>query len=81
MNNNAIYAYYSREHIIQSCRLDKLTAIVYTVFSDRVTDTCEACDQGSSCGDSLLFYGGLAMQKKFLSLDEQINYVNYFHLH
>lgn len=37
--------------------VDKPLFLVYTVFSDRVADTCEACDQGSLCGGSF-FIGG-----------------------
>lgn len=43
----------------------------YTVLSDRVAEACEACDQGSSCGDSLLYYGGV-MPKPFLCYEDQI---------
>lgn len=28
--------------------VDKISFAVYTVLSDRVADTCEACDRGSS---------------------------------
>ena len=35
--------------------VDKTTFLVYNVFSDRVAETREACDRGSSCGGSLIF--------------------------
>ncbi len=54
--------------------VDKADFIMYTVFSDRVADTCEACDQGSSCGDSLFIYGGSSMAKPFLTFEAQ-NYL------
>ena len=35
------------------------TAVLFiSMFSDRVAETREACDRGSSCGDSLTFLKG-----------------------
>lgn len=56
-------------------RVDKIQTIVYTVFSDRVAETCEACDRGSSCGDSLFILEDRAMPKPFLTFDAQISYL------
>jgi abortive infection bacteriophage resistance protein len=41
-------------------------------FSDRVAETCEACDRGSFCGDSLFILGSEKMSKTFLTYSEQI---------
>ena len=52
---------------------------MYNVFSDRVTETREACDRGSSCGNSSFsFVGARKMSnpsKTFLTFDEQIDYL------
>ncbi len=56
-------------------RVDKNSFIVYNVFSDRVAETREACDRGSSCGDSLLLLKGVIMPKPFLSFDAQIEHL------
>lgn len=45
------------------------------MFSDRVAETCEACDQGSSCGGFLYLLKGMFMAKPFLSFDDQIKYL------
>lgn len=55
--------------------VDKTTFLVYNVFSDRVAETREACDRGSSCGDSLIFLEEKVMPKPFLSFDDQLNYL------
>ena len=33
--------------------LDESHVLCYAIISDRVAETCEACDRGNSCGDSL----------------------------
>ena len=48
----------------------KLSSMVY---SDRVAETCEACDRGRTCGVSSFFFDGNGvMQKIFLNYDQQI---------
>lgn len=47
--------------------------MVYNVFSDRVADTREDCDRGSTCGDSLFLYDGGRMTKPFLTYAQQID--------
>lgn len=43
------------------------------VFNDRVADTCVACDQGGSCGNSFFSYPkDIAMTKPFLTFQVQI---------
>lgn len=48
--------------------VDKTGMIVYTVFSDRVAETCEARDRGSSCGGSLFIYGGTQYAEAVLNI-------------
>lgn len=36
------------------------------VFDDRVTDTCVACDQGGSCGNSFFISGGHCHGQNFM---------------
>lgn len=36
-------------------KIDENHAVCYTVISDRVAETCEACDRGNPCGDSSIF--------------------------
>lgn len=55
--------------------VDKAFIFVYTVFSDRVADTCEACDRGSSCGNSPFYFWRIQMSKQFLSFEAQIQYL------
>lgn len=56
--------------------VDKSGMIVYTAFSDRVAETCEACDRGSSCGNSLFYLRReRKMPKPFLSFEEQIQFL------
>lgn len=46
------------------------------VFSDRVADTCVACDQGGSCGNSFFSYPeDIAMTKPFLTFQAQISFL------
>lgn len=52
--------------------IDKIPVKMYNMFSDRVADTCEACDQGSACGDSLFLFSGGRMAKPFLTYEQQI---------
>lgn len=47
--------------------------MVYNMFSDRVADTREDCDRGSTCGDSLFLYDGGRMTKPFLTYAQQID--------
>ena len=53
-----------------STRRIKLSKIKY---SDRVAETCEACDRGRTCGvSSFLYQGDGAYAKDFLNYDQQI---------
>ena len=36
-------------------KIDENHAVCYTVISDRVAETCEACDRGNPCGGSSIF--------------------------
>ena len=46
------------------------------VSDDRVADTCVACDQGSSCGNSFFSYPeDIAMTKPFLTFQVQISFL------
>lgn len=73
--NSAVATYTIHEHRIYNQGVDKIIFLVYNVFSDRVAETREACDRGSSCGDSLTFLKGEAMPKPFLSFEAQINHL------
>jgi abortive infection bacteriophage resistance protein len=55
--------------------LDIKTVINYTIDSDRVAETCEACDQRRTCGRSsfLLMRGYYSMPKIFLNYNQQID--------
>ena len=44
--------------------------------NDRVADTCVACDQGGSCGNSFFSYlEDIAMAKPFLTFQAQISFL------
>lgn len=46
------------------------------VFNDRVADTCVACDQRGSCGNSFFSYPeDIAMTKPFLTSQVQISFL------
>lgn len=46
------------------------------VSSNRVADTCMACDQGGSCGNSFFSYPeDIAMAKPFLTFQAQISFL------
>ena len=38
--------------------IDLIFTSCYNTSSDRVADTCEACDRGNSCGNSLFYIKG-----------------------
>ena len=61
-------------YTIENCRnyLTGSAKLSSMVYSDRVAETCEACDRGRTCGVSSFFDGDGVMQKIFLNYDQQI---------
>ena len=62
-------------YTIENCRnyLTGSAKLSSMVYSDRVAETCEACDRGRTCGVSSFFFDGDGvMQKIFLNYDQQI---------
>ena len=63
-------------YTIESCRncLTRCIKLSKIKYSDRVAETCEACDRGRTCGVSSFFIlGGWCICKRFfLNYDQQI---------
>ena len=75
LQNNGI-RYMTSAYTIENCRncLTRRIKLSKIKYSDRVAETCEACDRGRTCGVSSFFIlGGMVhMQKIFLNYDQQI---------
>ena len=55
----------------RSTTIDKSRIRAYNDNSDRLTDTCEACDRGFSCGNPLFM--SIYMSKAFITYEQQID--------